>query len=170
MEINFARDLMDTMDWLSLVAIHSDAWLLAVALFYAANVTNDKSDRAKLFTKINNLPIVLEVFTDYMKNVQEGTSRASKRRNKSSISESQRNCSNSNPEAEVQLLDEENDDKNGESFCGACGEIYVPGKFWIFCDVCEKWFHGLFVKITPAKAERIKLYRCPSCNKKVPGA
>lgn len=36
--INFARDGMQKRDWLALVAVHSDAWLLAVSFFYAANL------------------------------------------------------------------------------------------------------------------------------------
>ncbi|KAG2311282.1 hypothetical protein Bca52824_022839 [Brassica carinata] len=38
--------------------------------------------------------------------------------------------------------------------------------FWICCDMCEKWFHGKCVKITPARAEHIKQYKCPSCSNK----
>ncbi|CAH2040369.1 unnamed protein product [Thlaspi arvense] len=34
--INFARDGMQEKDWLSLVAVHSDAWLLAVAFYFGA--------------------------------------------------------------------------------------------------------------------------------------
>ena len=41
--INFSRDGMDRHDWLSLVAVHSDSWLLAVAFFYAARF--DKVER-----------------------------------------------------------------------------------------------------------------------------
>lgn len=41
--INFARDGMQRKDWLSLVAVHSDAWLLAVAFYYGARF--DKNDR-----------------------------------------------------------------------------------------------------------------------------
>lgn len=43
--INFARDGMQEKEWLSLVAVHSDAWLLSVAFFYAARFGFDKSDR-----------------------------------------------------------------------------------------------------------------------------
>jgi len=59
----------------------------------------------------------------------------------------------------------EEDDKQGAT-CGACGDNYGTGKFWICCDVCERWFHGKCVKITPAKAEHIKQYKCPSCSNK----
>jgi hypothetical protein len=38
--INFARDGMQRKDWLSLVAVHSDAWLLAVAFYYGARFDN----------------------------------------------------------------------------------------------------------------------------------
>lgn len=41
--INFARDGMKRRDWLSLVAVHSDAWLVSVAFFFAAKLNgNDR--------------------------------------------------------------------------------------------------------------------------------
>lgn len=43
--INFARDGMQDKDWLSLVAVHSDAWLLAVAFYFGARFGFDKADR-----------------------------------------------------------------------------------------------------------------------------
>ena len=43
--INFARDGMQDKDWLSLVAVHSDAWLLSVAFYFGARFGFDKSDR-----------------------------------------------------------------------------------------------------------------------------
>jgi Alfin len=39
--INFARDGMQKKDWLALVAVHSDAWLLSVAFYYGAKLTAD---------------------------------------------------------------------------------------------------------------------------------
>ncbi len=36
--INFARDGMQKRDFLALVAVHSDAWLMAVAFFYAVKL------------------------------------------------------------------------------------------------------------------------------------
>lgn len=36
--INFARDGMQKRDWLALVAVHCDAWLMAVAFFYAVKL------------------------------------------------------------------------------------------------------------------------------------
>lgn len=34
--INFARDGMEHRDWVSLIAVHSDSWLYAVAFYYCA--------------------------------------------------------------------------------------------------------------------------------------
>lgn len=61
--------------------------------------------------------------------------------------------------------DEDEDDEQGAT-CGACGDNYGADEFWICCDICERWFHGKCVKITPAKAEHIKQYKCPSCSSK----
>ena len=62
--------------------------------------------------------------------------------------------------------EEDEDDEQGETQCGACGESYAADEFWICCDLCENWFHGKCVKITPARAEHIKQYKCPSCSNK----
>lgn len=62
--------------------------------------------------------------------------------------------------------EEEEDDEQGATLCGACGDNYATDEFWICCDICERWFHGKCVKITPAKAEHIKQYKCPSCSTK----
>jgi hypothetical protein len=42
LRINFTRDGMDKKDWLKLVAVHSDAWLLSVAFFYGAKLNRQK--------------------------------------------------------------------------------------------------------------------------------
>lgn len=62
--------------------------------------------------------------------------------------------------------EEEEEDEHGDTLCGACGENYAQDEFWICCDICERWFHGKCVKITPARAEHIKQYKCPSCSNK----
>lgn len=67
---------------------------------------------------------------------------------------------------EDEVVDEEDEEEHGETLCGACGENYAADEFWICCDICEKWFHGKCVKITPARAEHIKQYKCPSCSNK----
>lgn len=43
--INFARDGMHERDWISLVAVHSDSWLLAVAFYFGARFGFNKADR-----------------------------------------------------------------------------------------------------------------------------
>lgn len=171
--INFARDGMQEKDWLSLVAVHSDSWLLAVAFYFGARFGFDKADRKRLFSMINDLPTVYEVVTGTAKKQQK---------EKASVSNHSSNKSKSNtklqraPETsgkksqgidedeEEEIVDEEEDEEQGETLCGACGDNNGADEFWICCDICEKWFHGKCVKITPAKAEHIKQYKCPTCS------
>lgn len=40
--INFARDGMNRKDWLSLVAVHSDCWLLSVAFYLGAKLNRNE--------------------------------------------------------------------------------------------------------------------------------
>ncbi|CAA3028014.1 PHD finger protein ALFIN-LIKE 4-like [Olea europaea var. sylvestris] len=171
--INFARDGMQEKDWLSLVAVHSDAWLLSTAFYFGARFGFDKADRKRLFNMINDLPTVFEVVTGAAKkqqkeksSVSNHSSTKSKSNSKSRASESQGKFSKSEPKDEDDGLDEEEDEEHGDTLCGACGENYASDEFWICCDVCEKWFHGKCVKITPARAEHIKQYKCPSCSNK----
>ncbi|KAK6148734.1 hypothetical protein DH2020_016259 [Rehmannia glutinosa] len=171
--INFARDGMQEKDWLSLVAVHSDAWLLAVAFYFGARFGFDKADRKRLFNMINDLPTVFEVVTGIAKkqqkeksSVSNHSSNKSKSSSKSRASETPGKISKPQPKDEEDGLDDEedDDDEHGETLCGACGDNYASDEFWICCDICEKWFHGKCVKITPARAEHIKQYKCPSCS------
>jgi len=59
--INFARDGMGRKDWLALVALHCDAWLMSVAFFYAIRL--DAAGRALLFKRLNLQPTLFEVAT-----------------------------------------------------------------------------------------------------------
>ncbi|KAM0017698.1 hypothetical protein Hdeb2414_s0027g00691011 [Helianthus debilis subsp. tardiflorus] len=65
--INFARDGMPEKDWLALVAVHGDAWLLAVAFYFGARFGFDKADRKRLFNMINDLPTIFEVVSGVAK-------------------------------------------------------------------------------------------------------
>ncbi|KAG8084888.1 hypothetical protein GUJ93_ZPchr0010g9862 [Zizania palustris] len=70
-------------------------------------------------------------------------------------------CDVAHVENNVIEADEGYDEDNGdhsETLCGTCGGIYSAHEFWI------GWHHGKCVKITPAKAESIKQYKCPSCS------
>ncbi|KAJ0074973.1 hypothetical protein Patl1_33619 [Pistacia atlantica] len=125
---------------------------------------------------INDLPTIFEVVTGAAKKqqVKEKTSVSNHSSNKSKSnskpqrgSESQAKYSKPlQPKDEDEGLDDDDEDEHGETLCGACGENYASDEFWICCDICEKWFHGKCVKITPARAEHIKQYKCPSCSNK----
>ncbi|XP_078441105.1 PHD finger protein ALFIN-LIKE 4-like [Wolffia australiana] len=177
--INFARDGMQEKDWISLVAVHSDAWLLAVAFYFGARFGFDKNDRKRLFGMINDLPTVFEVVngkkSGKTSNGNSGNGKA-KSNSKVRLLESQTKPVKSGMAMPKEQLededgvdeaeDEEEDGEHGDTLCGACGESYASDEFWICCDICERWFHGKCVKITPARAEHIKHYKCPSCSKR----
>lgn len=158
--INFARDGMNRRDWLSLVAVHSDCWLNSVAFYFGARL--NRNERKRLFSLMNDLPTVFEVVTGRKPMKDKSTiDSGSKSRNSLKRSNEGHVRSNSN------LLDDNGEDEeHGETLCGSCGGDYSADEFWICCDICERWFHGKCVKITPAKAESIKQYKCPSCNTK----
>ncbi|XP_009785102.1 PHD finger protein ALFIN-LIKE 3 isoform X2 [Nicotiana tabacum] len=171
--INFARDGMQEKDWLSLVAVHSDSWLLSVAFYFGARFGFDKSHRKRLFNMINDLPTIYEVVTGAAKKQQREKSSISSHSGKKSKSNSkvrapdyQEKLTKLQPKDEEEGLDEQDEEEHGETLCGACGENYASDEFWICCDLCEKWFHGKCVKITPARAEHIKQYKCPACSNK----
>ncbi|WMV56891.1 hypothetical protein MTR67_050276 [Solanum verrucosum] len=216
--INFARDGMQEKDWLSLVAVHSDAWLLSVAFYFGARFGFDRADRRRLFNMINDLPTIFEVVSGTAKKQSKDKSAMSNhsstksksnskaiftlrgglvvwawdfhiggpsskplanesKRSYLTIGESQKDVhsvAQRGSESQIkysrpQPKDEDDDgldedDEQGETLCGACGENYASDEFWICCDICEIWFHGKCVKITPARAEHIKQYKCPSCT------
>ncbi|KAJ7561119.1 hypothetical protein O6H91_03G014500 [Diphasiastrum complanatum] len=80
--INFARDGMQRKDWLSLVAVHSDAWLFAVAFYYGARF--DKNEREHLFNMMNDLPTLFDIVTG-RKLVKEKASANSGNKTKSTV-------------------------------------------------------------------------------------
>ncbi|MCD9639311.1 serine/threonine protein kinase, NIMA Fin1 [Datura stramonium] len=172
--INFARDGMQEKDWLSLVAVHSDSWLLSVAFYFGARFGFGKSERKRLFQMINDLPTVFEVVTGVAKQARDAphnNSSKSKSSGKSRQPESQPKAVKVSPpkmedESGEEEEEEEEEEEQGATLCGACGDNYATDEFWICCDICERWFHGKCVKITPAKAEHIKQYKCPSCSSK----
>jgi hypothetical protein len=57
--INFARDGMKRQEWLSLVAVHADCWLMATTFYNAAKL--DQKGRQRLFDEINSMPTVFEM-------------------------------------------------------------------------------------------------------------
>ncbi|KAL3538433.1 hypothetical protein ACH5RR_001799 [Cinchona calisaya] len=174
--INFARDGMQEKDWLSLVAVHSDSWLLSVAFYFGARFGFGKSERKRLFQMINDLPTVFEVVTGSVNQAKEDAPNNNSSKSKSNVKmsrqpEPQPRGVKMSPAKEEEVSggkEEEEEDEQGATLCGACGDNYANDEFWICCDVCERWFHGKCVKITPAKAEHIKQYKCPGCSNKKP--
>ncbi|KAK2452772.1 PHD finger protein ALFIN-LIKE 4 [Trifolium repens] len=178
--INFARDGMQEKDWLSLVAVHSDAWLLSVAFYFGARFGFDKADRKRLFNMINDLPTIFEAVTGLAKKQgkeksvsnnsstksKSNTKRGSEAQPKYSKPMAMQMQSNEDDEDGLGVDEEDDEEEHGDASCGACGESYANDEFWICCDICEKWFHGKCVKITPARAEHIKQYKCPACSKR----
>ncbi|KAI3408633.1 PHD-type domain-containing protein [Psidium guajava] len=167
--INFARDGMQEKDWLSLVAVHSDSWLLAVAFYFGARFGFGKNERKRLFQMINDLPTIFEVVTGNVKQSKEQSANQNiKSKSSTKMSEPQSKGVKMSPptKQEEESGEEEEDDDEQGATCGACGDSYANDEFWICCDICERWFHGKCVKITPAKAEHIKQYKCPSCSSK----
>ncbi|KAI3805697.1 hypothetical protein L1987_28295 [Smallanthus sonchifolius] len=162
--INFARDGMQENDWLCLVAVHSDAWLLSVAFYFGARFGFDKADRNRLFNLINELPTIFEVVSGKAKKYTKEKSSVTN----NSSHKSKSNTKGRGSDYNGKIDDEESDEEHGDTLCGACGENYGADEFWICCDICEMWFHGKCVKITPAKAEHIKQYKCPTCSIKRP--
>nr|GMC59160.1 PHD finger protein ALFIN-LIKE 2-like [Ipomoea batatas] len=168
--INFARDGMRRGDWVALVAMHTDSWLLSVAFYFGARL--NQLERERLFRLINDQPTVHEVVT--------GKRLSKDKPSADSGPKSKPSTKNSKPKGNptrkesYEHDDDENEDEDEDeggddesnAICGSCGENYDEKGFWIGCDICERWFHGKCVKITPAKAESIKKYKCPFCSKK----
>ncbi|RZR79201.1 hypothetical protein BHM03_00004833 [Ensete ventricosum] len=243
--INFARDGMEEKDWLALVAVHSDAWLLAVAFYFGARFGFDKESRFSVLFCIarywryvptvrisvrgplatgwcrRNRPSTVDFGGRLREKEEQGEEekgekreipnlprfpvrsvahgrfftgrlpspcvgrrgekgegndvtlfpRARMRRHlQSRPVESQTRASKMHsPKGDEDSgadEEEEEEEDHENTLCGACGDNYANDEFWICCDMCERWFHGKCVRITPARAEHIKQYKCPSCSNK----
>lgn len=141
---------------------------------------------------INELPTIYElmtgVATDNKKQHKERTSNGSNKVNRLAPKAGNPNKEGNvtkGPRAPPPTREEEEDEEDidrgevggeeeegeeegqaGSTLCGACGDNYGTDEFWICCDACERWFHGKCVRITPARAEHIKHYKCPACSTK----
>ncbi|XP_044502411.1 PHD finger protein ALFIN-LIKE 1-like isoform X1 [Mangifera indica] len=184
--INFARDGMNRRDWLSLVAVHTDSWLISVAFYLGARLNRNESGvwkilicsnsvkedwsefinkrRKRLFSMINDLPTVFEEVTE-RKPIKDKLSVDSGSKSRASTKRSSDGHIKSIPKLAHEGYEDE-EDEHSETLCGSCGGNYNADEFWIACDICERWFHGKCVKITTAKAENIEQYKCPSCSMK----
>ncbi|RDX82047.1 PHD finger protein Alfin1, partial [Mucuna pruriens] len=127
----------------------------------------------RLFQMINDLPTIFELVTGSAKQSKDQPAahyngnkcKSSGKVSRQSESQAKGMKMSAPPKEEDESGEEEEDDEQGAT-CGACGDNYGNDEFWICCDMCERWFHGKCVKITPAKAEHIKQYKCPSCSNK----
>ncbi|KAJ3683090.1 hypothetical protein LUZ60_013317 [Juncus effusus] len=163
--INFARDGMNRKDWISLVAVHSDSWLLSVAFYYGARL--NRNDRKRLFGMINDLPTVFEVAAGLSRQSKDRSSVDSGSKSKLSTKQSSEGGQVENNNSRGMTNEGgygEEEGEHSETICGYCNGVYSADEFWICCDICERWYHGKCVKITPAKAESIKHYKCPTCT------
>ncbi|KAL3830177.1 hypothetical protein ACJIZ3_018979 [Penstemon smallii] len=136
--INFARDGMNRRDWLSLIAVHSDCWLLSVAFYLGARL--NRNERKRLFSLINDLQTVFEVVTE-RKPVKDKPNADSGSKSRGSTKRS----IDGQPKINPKLADEsyeEDEDEHSETLCGSCGGNYNADEFWIGCDICERWYHG----------------------------
>ncbi|WMV33451.1 hypothetical protein MTR67_026836 [Solanum verrucosum] len=70
--INFARDGMERRDWLSLVAMHTDSWLLSVAFYFGARLNRNESvdtenlSRILLLLLVKHMPFLLHTTENRM--------------------------------------------------------------------------------------------------------
>ncbi|KAL6756904.1 T5E21.1 [Haematococcus lacustris] len=80
--INFAREGMDRGDWLSLCALHSDSWLLALAFYKGARF--NREERQELFALINEHPTCYELVSTRAAQDQEQPARRESRSNQGS--------------------------------------------------------------------------------------
>ncbi|KAL9243103.1 hypothetical protein vseg_017031 [Gypsophila vaccaria] len=61
--INLVRDDMTKDEWVSMVALYSDAWLHSVASYFSVKYKFDKADRKRLFNKISDMSLMSELIT-----------------------------------------------------------------------------------------------------------
>ncbi|KAF2541556.1 hypothetical protein F2Q68_00032950, partial [Brassica cretica] len=129
----------------------------------------------RLFSLINDLPTLFDVVTGRkpIKDNKPSSDSGSKSRNGGTKRSIEGQPKSTTPklmeERYEEEEDEEEEDEHGDTLCGSCGGNYTQDEFWIGCDVCERWYHGKCVKITPAKADSIKQYKCPPCCAKKGG-
>jgi hypothetical protein len=185
--INFSRAGMERKAWLSLVAVHSDAWLMAVAFYNGARLTRE--GRAHLFELMNELPTCFEIVSGKAtvggnKNVVPAKKRqapplarppAAEPRYRQSVPHHRTSSRPNRGRQEFDDEDEEvSEDEEGSAYqdgegdpCPNCGRVYRTGDFWIQCDFCDTWYDGKCVQMTPTKAQRMGKWRCPACDRRM---
>ncbi|KAM7513568.1 hypothetical protein LguiA_003151 [Lonicera macranthoides] len=150
--INFARNMMEKEEWLRFVATRSDLWLLSISFFFATKYAFDRADRKQLFTKINDLPTVLEALNATAKDTPAISN------NSSTNSDSITNMLEWKPSEELKEVltpdldawakEKETEEQCVEDHkCSVCGESEDPNPCdsdkepWNSCNNCVTWFH-----------------------------
>ncbi|KAG8100242.1 hypothetical protein GUJ93_ZPchr0013g35861 [Zizania palustris] len=154
--INFSRDGTLRRDWLTLVAIHSDSWLLSVAFFLGSSL--NANERKHLFSLITDHPTVLEAMSDHENGRDDEAGVVIDGSKPVHIAKK----GDDPPTKNIRPVAV--DEEHSETLCGICGGRYNSDEFRIGCDSCERWFHAKCVRISPAKAEQIMHYKCPECS------
>ncbi|MEW5312568.1 MAG: hypothetical protein WDW38_004195 [Sanguina aurantia] len=171
--INFARDGMMGRDWLGLVAVHSDAWLIGLAFYKGARL--NKEQREELFALINTHPTCYEVVSGRIEQRPSGKRGVPPNAARSSPKVTRKTPSDDDEDAEEYAEEEETagatgngagwEDGEGDP-CPQCGKSYRTEEFWIACDNCDLWYCGRCARMTQAKAEKTKNWNCGSCVEK----
>uniref|UniRef100_A0A7S0S218 Zinc finger PHD-type domain-containing protein n=1 Tax=Chlamydomonas leiostraca TaxID=1034604 RepID=A0A7S0S218_9CHLO len=160
--INFARDGMSKKDWLGLVAVHSDSWLLALAFYKAARF--DAGQRQELFDMINKWPTCYEVVTGRAaKNAPLTGAKRPAPGAAGGRKGGRGGGDDDDEEVGVRPHSSRWTDGDGDP-CPGCGRKYNVSEFWIACDECDTWYCGRCSKMNMAKAEKMKKWRCENCN------
>lgn len=159
--VNFARDGMKRSDWLSLVAVHSDSWLMAVAFYNGARL--DQEGRRQLFNDINSLPTCFEIVSGRASTKPVGVDAAQVPKRGDIGNNNNNNNNNKRQRADDDEDDEGSGGGGGSDDCPICGRKYRNGEFWIACDMCDRWFYGKCVNMNQAKADRQPHWKCPGC-------
>jgi hypothetical protein len=125
--INFARDGMARDDWLTLVAVHSDVWLLSVAFYWGSKLTTQ--EREKLFKLVNKHPTVREIVTG-SKN-EEGGKAIGKKRKLAAAPAPTSKAAKPNPDARLMRMEDITQDLKGKE-----AELFWPDDdTWYRCEM-----------------------------------
>ncbi|KAL0712277.1 hypothetical protein Bca4012_019255 [Brassica carinata] len=113
------RDGMAEDNWVSLIAVHSDSWLISVAFYFGARFSFDKNERMRLFQMIKDLPTIYEVVTGKAKQSKDqsansGRSKSSGVKARQSESQTNKASKRSPPAPPPREESESRDDEDGK--------------------------------------------------------
>lgn len=176
------RDGIERNDWLNLVAVHSDCWLLAVAYYNGARL--DVEGRRQLFNDINSLSTCFEIVSGRAINVDEPAQITKKPDHGMVVGNHHHRATGTgvieapdvpgSGEASLRKTRHNNNKDAGADGgytgdqgdpCPNCGRLYRTGEFWIQCDFCDRWFDGKCVQMTPQLADQSSRWACPFCQR-----